>query len=156
MSDSPTFYTTDELNEIKNKIKAFMEIDSLEINQFDDDFTKQCKITALIAKDAQENGHAAKIVNAYIDYPPFMFYTDLTYNSIRRIYGFGITTDDIIIAHAVTAMFIVNNDVVGGVDLTECVHVKQWSESQLSKLTSGMVNGADALIHQWGFMNFAR
>ena len=154
---SPVFYTTEELEEIKNKIRLFMkQLCKLQINKFDNDVTRNCKITAIIANDAKQNNFNEKIVNAYINYPPFMFYTDSSHSSIRRICGFGITTDGEIVAHAITAMFIVNDDVVGGVDLDECVHVKYWSESQLDRLTSGLIDDADSFLKQDGYMCFAR
>ncbi len=59
-----------------------------------------------------------------------------------------------LVAHAVTALVMSNNDVVGGVPLTELVPVKSWSKDQLSRLNSGMIQEANAFLKPEGFMVF--
>lgn len=150
------FYTDEELNEIQNKIRFFMseKTTPITIDKCDDYLTRNCKITALFANDAREKNFDDKIVNAYVEYPPFMFYTDPSNSSIRRIYGFVITDDNEIRAHSVSAMTMINNDVLGGVSLNDCVRLKQWSAAHLDKLNSGLVRGADAFLKTDGYMHF--
>ena len=151
----PVFYTTEELQEIKNKIKMFMRETEIRINNTDDIITRNCKFTAIIANDEKNNNNDDKIIDAYINYPPFLFYTDSVHNSIRRICGFEITNDGEILANIVSALFISNNDVVECVDLSECIHVKKWSKLQLERLTSGLINDADAFLEMDGYITFA-
>lgn len=156
----PTFYTTEELKEIKNKIKSYMMYKSEDLiplfKSSSDDIEKNCIITALIALDAEKNCMDEKIIDAYSSYPPFMFYTDEYHSIIKRIYGFAITEDGEIRAHTVCAMMFINNDTIGGTPIKDCIHVKYWSSSQIDKLKSGMVPHPEAFLEQNGYMQFAR
>lgn len=154
----PEFYTIEEFEEIKTKIRSYMLMTEagLDFANTPEGLDRNCRIIAVIANDAKKHGFDDKIVNAYIDYPPFIFYTDSSYSSIRRIYGFGENDKGDVCAHAVSAMIMFNNDVVGGVPINQLVYVKQWSESQLSKLNSGLIKGADAFLEPNGYMCFAR
>jgi hypothetical protein len=160
-NDQPEFYTKAELDDITKNIRCYMTYKPEDLmHEFKsekiDDLTKNCMFTALIANDAKERGFDTKIVDAYVTYPPFMFYTDPNNLAIRRIYGFCITDDGEVRAHAVTAMFIMNNDIIGGIELEMLVHVKRWSNNQLDKLNCGMVKGANAFLEQCGWLHFAR
>lgn len=53
-------------------------------------------------------------------------------------------------------MFVFNNDIIGGLALDKCVHVKEWSESQLTKLNCGLVRGKEIFLEQNGYMYLAR
>ena len=155
MEDQPIFYTREELNEIECEIESHLLSEKIVIIKSDSDMTQNCKITAIIVKHARENGFI-DIADAYIKYPPFMFYTDYSNTTIRRIYGLMIADNNEIRAHAVTAMFIMNNDIIGGIPVNELVHVKQWSQSQLDKLNSGMVLCKEAFLEPHGFRYFLK
>lgn len=155
VSQEPIFYTKEELSEIQDIIKYYMEhINENKFNEADDDITKGCKITAFIANHAKENNYDEKIVSAYIQYPPFLLYTDTEHKAIRRIYGMGIRENGKVIAYAVTAMSMINNDVVGGLKLDKCVPVKEWSSNQKNFLNSGLVKGSQCFIEPFGFTAF--
>lgn len=154
-NNHPSLYTEKELSEIQDIIKYYMNhIDQTKFVETDDDIIRGCKITAFIANHAKQNNHDEKIVSAYIKYPPFMYYTDPEYYAIRRIYGMGIREDTTVVAHVVTAMSVVNNDVIGGVELDQCIHVKDWSVRQKNFLNSGRVQGSECFTNPLGFTNF--
>ena len=156
------FYTKDEINDITNKIKEYVNYGEKhfedlinQCNNEQDILTKQIMITALISLDAKQNNFGDDFVNAYATHPPFMFYTNKNHNAIRRIYGFMKIEDGTINAHAVTAMSFINNDVIGGIPLDECIRVKSWSTNQLNYLNSGLIKGREAFIEIDGYMAFA-
>jgi hypothetical protein len=165
VSETPTeivFYTQDEINDITNKIKEYINYGEKHYEDFinkyrneSDVLTKQMMITALISLDAKQNNFGDDFVNAYATHPPFMFYTNENHNAIRRIYGFMKLEDGTINAYAVSAMSFINNDVIGGIPLGECVRVKSWSTDQLNYLNSGLIRGKEAFIEIDGYMAFA-
>ena len=155
MEDLPIFYTQEELNEIECEIELHLLSEKILITESDSGMTENCKITAAIVKHARDSGFI-DIANTYIKYPPFMFYTNSSNTVIRRIYGLMVVDNNEIRAHAVTAMFVMNNDIVGGVPVDELVRVKQWSQSQLDKLNSGMVLCKEAFLTPMGFRYFLK
>ena len=151
----PVFYSEEEISQIQKKIKYFMKHkDEISPDNTNDDMVKGCMVTALMANHAKENNYDKRIVSAYIDYPPFIFYTDEDHKVIRRIYGMAISEDETMFAHAVTAMCIINNDIIGGIELEKCIHVKDWSPSQKSFLSCGLVKGSECFTDPFGFIAF--
>jgi hypothetical protein len=92
----------------------------------------------------------------YLQYPPHLFYLDKESNSCRRIYGIAFQTDGTCVAHAVTAMIAINNDVVGGVPFDNMEMVTEWPKDKETFLRSGLVSCAGAFLDPLGFMLFSR
>lgn len=167
IADVPLFYTDDELEEIGERIRAYTSegedvlLESLK-NRVDNDLTKACKITAVIALDARKQQGNDILFESYIKYPPFMFYTDTeTSNTMLRIYGLDVVrcrcdeADDHTHVHARTlcALMMMNN--VGSRPLDECRHVKQWSHSQRERLSSGLYREPAVFLEWDGFVRIA-
>jgi hypothetical protein len=148
-TDRPILYTDEELKNIENRIIGYIKggAHMLTINESDNDITKDCKITAIIALHAKESGFSDELITAY---------TNSEHQCIRRFYGMCVMDSGEIRAHAVTTMMAFNNDVVGGIPLNELVRVKQWSESQIDRLNSGMIGGTlyDAFLSRDGWMRY--
>jgi hypothetical protein len=134
-------YSEEELNALKEKIQKY----------YDDNETKGCKITALIMKNAFK--HNSKYLEGYLKRPLFLFYTSKDGNSIRRVIGMAQRENGEIVAEAVSAMMVMNNQIVGGIELDELIPIKKWSKNHLDKLSFG-VNGADAFREPFGFVAF--
>ena len=153
--NEPIFYTETELLQMQTKIRYYMDnISECEVQDTDNEFIMGCKMTAIIANDAKKKNFDEKIVTVYIEYPLFLFYTDINHKVVRRIYGIAIRENGKVAAHAVTAMTMINNDIIGGIDLDECVHVKEWSTGQKEFLSSGFVVAPECFTKPFGFIGF--
>lgn len=145
-------YTEEELKQIRERMVKYADDPDLKINESDPQETKDEKLSSIIYKHAK--GSAPDLAPGYLQCPPHLFYTDSNGHCIRRIYGIAMNKKKELVAHAVTAMDMFNNDVVGGVPLTDLVPVKTWSENQVSRLNSGMIQAADAFLKPEGFVTF--
>lgn len=80
------------------------------------------------------------IQDAYRKYPPWYFYTSTDGKAIRRIYGFCQVLEsreqsvNEVRAHAITAMMLVNNNIVGGLPLEDCLQVQRYTDDQIAHL----------------------
>lgn len=145
-------YAEEELKQIRERMVQYADDPDLKINESDPLETKVEKLSSIIYNHAKES--APDLAPGYLQSPPHLFYTDSEGCCIRRIYDIAMNEKKELVAHAVTAMFMFNNDVVGGVPLTDLVPVKTWSENQLSRLNSGMIRAADAFLKPEGFAFF--
>lgn len=145
-------YTEEELKQVRERIAKYANDPDLKINVSDPPEMKLEKLSGLIYDHAKET--APDLAPGYLQCPPHLFYTDSEGCCIRRIYGMAMNEKKELVAHAVTALVMSNNDVVGGVPLTELVPVKSWSKDQLSRLNSGMIQEANAFLKPEGFMVF--
>ena len=112
-------------------------------------------ITKMIYKDCLNNGHD-DLAKYYLIHPPYFYYTDKNQSVKRRIYGFGSTQDNVVIAHAITALLMFNNIPIGGVPASELVLKDTWSDEQYNSLTSGYINDAGIFTDPLGFLLLAR
>lgn len=152
-------YTEEELDAIRSTIKSYVDGDEDNCTVGDRTETADvigCKLTALIIRHVIEQALDQCIIDGYYKRPPHLFYTDKAGNSIRRIYGICEFKDGTMGAHTVSAMIMVNNDVLGGIPLDELIPVKRWSESQLEFLDSELVSRADIFKKPLGFLELAR
>jgi hypothetical protein len=162
INNHPNAYSTEEMDEIRSRIMAFYNDEDTDYHNCMDenDLMKSgCQVTALIMRDAKDNGHSQQIIDGYLKCPPFLFYTssnNTIYRPILRIYGIGQIDETTIVAHAVSAMVGMNNDIVGGIELNNCIPVKSWSNSQMTFLNSGLVVAPHAFTEVFGFTRFAR
>lgn len=88
--------------------------------------------------------------NGYQQCPPWKFYTDKSGNSIRRVYGAMENN----FMHAVSAMMIFNNYVLGGVSVDELVAIENWTEKMKHKLRSTPTPGL--FLDPLGFIEFIK
>jgi hypothetical protein len=154
MADQPVFYTPEELEDVRGRIRAYIqegeEAVTATINDADDDMIRGCKFTALIAMDAQKKG-TDLLCDAYVNYPPFMFYTDRArHDTILRIYGMDLMNDASVCARTICALTGFNNITTRPLDA--CVHVKQWSASQRDRLASGLYRYPEIFTEWNGFL----
>jgi hypothetical protein len=114
------------------------------------------RIGKRITKKIYEHAMQTKpeLANEYLTHPPYLFYTCKNGIAKRRIYGICQYKDGSKGAHAVTAMVMFNNDVVGGVPLSEMVPLEKWSDEHLSFLNSGLIKYKNAFIDPLGFIEF--
>lgn len=145
-------YTEEELKQLRERIVKYADDPDLKINKSDPQEINDEKLASLIYKHSKET--APNLAPGYLQCPPHLFYTDSKGYCIRRIYGMAINEEKELVAHAVTGMLMFNNDVVGGVPLTDLVPVKTWSKDQLSRLNSGTIQTADAFLRPDGFVMF--
>lgn len=163
-------YNNKELDEIKDKIKEYYEIIKTNggtasnnnkelLKNITNEFDKGCFVTGLIMCDVNEKyiddiEFSKKIINGYLEKPPFLFYTCKSGLSIRRVIGIGQRKNGEIIAEAVTAMLMFNNRIICGIEFDELIPVKTWNEGQLDRLNSGMMKPKEAFIKVLGFSLF--
>jgi hypothetical protein len=146
-------YSQEELEAMRERMKKYAEDTKIKIEESDPPMTAGEKMAAFLYQDAKQNATDA-LANGYLRCPPHLFYTDKEGCRIRRVYGMAVTTDGEIRAHAVTAMIMFNNDVVGGVPLDDLVPIKEWSKEQLGRLQSGLIKCPEAFLKMQGFMLF--
>lgn len=145
----------DELNDAQKN-----EISDRPLSNSHREFTEEqiktrIEIGKILTKKTYEDClqyHDNDIAQQYLNYPPYFYFTDKNHVVKRRFYGFGKTDSGDIIAHAVTAMIMINNVPTGGVNVNDCVLIDKWSPEQHSFLTSGLVNGAGMFTDPLGFM----
>lgn len=94
-----------------------------------------------------------KIQNAYRKYPPWHFYTSANGKVERRIYGFCEMEDGEVRAHAVTAMFVVNNDLIDGWELGDIKEVPHYNDDQILHIS--MTPTPELFLHHKGWLSFA-
>lgn len=151
----PILYTKEELLDISQKIIHYMNCDASESEIKDDDniLIAGCKLTAETAKHARDTFHNENIVQAYIDYPPFLFYTDPAHEEIMRTYGMITLKSGEVRAHCVIAALGINHDIEGGLQLDQCIHVKEWSQDQLKLLDSELILCPEIFTEPFGFVD---
>ncbi len=116
------------------------------------------RFTKIIYKHALT--HDKDIADCYVTHPPYMFYTEqktIDENSptpIRRLYGICVGSSGDFRAHAVSAMSMFNNAVIGGVPLKDMVSIDKWSETQMEYLNSGLIRYVGAFTDPLGFYEF--
>jgi hypothetical protein len=161
-----------DLNEVKDELSTEeKEQENEELTERpigeDCDYTKEQldirirfakRITKDMYKDALKQDK--NLADCYITHPPYMYYTTKeSHNNkastpIRRFYGVFVDTDGEYRAHAVTAMLMFNNRVIGGVPLDDMVPSENLTDAQLEHLKCGLIRGAGAFKDPLGFIAF--
>jgi hypothetical protein len=159
MADQPLLYTAQELAAIKKRIRRYMEegtevLEARLKNRVDNAETKGCLTTACIALDARR--HCEVLCEAYIEYPPHLFYTDReTHATVLRIYGMDKVEREgqaqpEAQARTICALMGINN--LNTRSLEELVHVKEWSAAKQELLSSGLYREPTVFTEWDGFL----